>query len=84
MSLLADDNCDYDSDGNGRTDRNWAADWIAANPSQRADPPGCRLPGMRPFAKLELPAQRPRFLVVTGPPGRLGRELIFFEKKALR
>ena len=33
MSLLADDNCDYDSDGNGQTDHNWAADWIAANPT---------------------------------------------------
>ena len=33
MSLMANDNCDYDSDGNGQTDRNWAADWIAANPA---------------------------------------------------
>lgn len=32
MERLADDNCDYDSDGNGSRDRNWAADWIAANP----------------------------------------------------
>ena len=32
MALMADDNCDYDSDGNGSRDRNWAADWIAANP----------------------------------------------------
>ena len=31
MSLMANDNCDYD--GNGQTDRNWAADWIAANPA---------------------------------------------------
>ena len=33
MSLRANDICDYDSDGNGQTDRNWAADWIAANPA---------------------------------------------------
>jgi hypothetical protein len=32
MALMATDNCDYDSDGNGSTDRNWASDWIAANP----------------------------------------------------
>ncbi len=32
MQLMADDNCDYDSDGNGSRDRNWAAEWIAANP----------------------------------------------------
>jgi hypothetical protein len=32
MQRLADDNCDYDSDGNGSRDRNWAAEWIAANP----------------------------------------------------
>ncbi|MBN2345932.1 MAG: hypothetical protein JXO51_06040 [Candidatus Aminicenantes bacterium] len=33
MALMADDNCDYDSDGNGSRDRNWAADWITANAS---------------------------------------------------
>ncbi len=27
MPLLANDNCDYDSDGNGSRDRNWALDW---------------------------------------------------------
>ncbi|MCP4712448.1 MAG: DNRLRE domain-containing protein [Planctomycetes bacterium] len=27
MPLLADDNCDYDSDGNSSRDRNWAIDW---------------------------------------------------------
>ncbi len=27
MLLLANDNCDYDSDGNGTRDRNWALDW---------------------------------------------------------
>ncbi len=27
MELLANDNCDYDSDGNGSRDRNWALDW---------------------------------------------------------
>jgi hypothetical protein len=32
MELMADDNCDYDSDGNGSPDRNWAADWVAAHP----------------------------------------------------
>jgi hypothetical protein len=32
MALMADDNCDYDSDGNGSRDRNWAAEWLAANP----------------------------------------------------
>ena len=33
MALLANDNCDYDSDGNGSRDRNWASAWITANPS---------------------------------------------------
>jgi hypothetical protein len=32
MKLMANDNCDYDSNGNGDLDKNWAADWIAANP----------------------------------------------------
>ncbi|HQF39355.1 MAG TPA: DNRLRE domain-containing protein [Opitutaceae bacterium] len=27
MALLANDNCDYDSDGNGSRDRNWATVW---------------------------------------------------------
>jgi len=27
MPLLANDNCDYDSDANGSLDRNWAIDW---------------------------------------------------------
>ena len=27
MELLANDNCDYDSDGNGSRDKNWASDW---------------------------------------------------------
>ena len=27
MPLMADDNCDYDSDGNGSRDRNWATVW---------------------------------------------------------
>jgi hypothetical protein len=31
MSLRANDNCDYDSNNDGEPDRNWAADWIAAN-----------------------------------------------------
>jgi hypothetical protein len=33
LSKMANDNCDYDSDNNGSRDRNWAIDWIAANPS---------------------------------------------------
>jgi len=33
MELKANDACDYDSDGNGSLDRNWATTWIAANPS---------------------------------------------------
>lgn len=32
MPLHCDDNCDYDSDGNGSLDKNWALDWIADNP----------------------------------------------------
>lgn len=27
MILMANDNCDYDSDGNGSRDKNWALDW---------------------------------------------------------
>lgn len=27
MELMANDNCDYDSDGNGSRDKNWAVDW---------------------------------------------------------
>lgn len=30
----ADDNCDYDSDGNGTPDRNWAIDWQNAHPGE--------------------------------------------------
>ncbi|MBN2369988.1 MAG: hypothetical protein JXO72_05830 [Vicinamibacteria bacterium] len=33
MEKLADDECQFDSDGNGSRDRNWANDWIAAHPS---------------------------------------------------
>jgi len=33
MERMANDNCDYDSDGNGDLDRNWAADWIAGHPN---------------------------------------------------
>jgi hypothetical protein len=33
MNLQANDNCDYDSNGDGDLDRNWAVDWIAANPA---------------------------------------------------
>jgi hypothetical protein len=32
MPLMANDNCDYDSDGNGSLDRNWAIDWQDAHP----------------------------------------------------
>jgi hypothetical protein len=28
------DNCDYDSDGNGSTDKNWARDWQDAHPGE--------------------------------------------------
>ena len=31
MALAANDNCDYDSDGNGSPDRNWAVDWLAGH-----------------------------------------------------
>lgn len=30
----ATDGCDYDSDGDGRTDRNWATDWQSAHPGK--------------------------------------------------
>ena len=32
MQLYANDNCYYDSDNNLSRDRNWALDWVAANP----------------------------------------------------
>ena len=31
MSLNANDNCDYDSDGNGSRDANWATDWQSSH-----------------------------------------------------
>ncbi|MEN6310142.1 MAG: PKD domain-containing protein, partial [Acidobacteriota bacterium] len=31
---LANDNCDYDSDGNGTRDKNWAIDWENAHPGE--------------------------------------------------
>lgn len=31
---IANDNCDYDSDGNGSRESNWADEWCAANPGQ--------------------------------------------------
>jgi hypothetical protein len=31
MALLANDNCDYDSDGNSSLDRNWATDWQSSH-----------------------------------------------------
>jgi hypothetical protein len=33
----ANDNCDYDSDGNGSLDRNWATDWQSAHPGEWFD-----------------------------------------------
>jgi hypothetical protein len=33
----ANDNCDYDSDGNGSLDRNWAIEWQTAHPGQWYD-----------------------------------------------
>ena len=35
MKKLANDNCDYDSNGDGSQDKNWAADWVAANPDSQ-------------------------------------------------
>jgi hypothetical protein len=32
VPLSANDNCDYDSDGNGSPDANWALEWQAAHP----------------------------------------------------
>ena len=32
MALYANDNCDYDGDGNGSLESNWAALWLAAHP----------------------------------------------------
>jgi hypothetical protein len=32
MKKLANDNCDYDSNGDGSQDKNWAADWVAGHP----------------------------------------------------
>ena len=37
VDKFANDNCDYDSDGNGSLDRNWATDWQAAHPGQWYD-----------------------------------------------
>lgn len=34
MALLANDNCDYDSDGNGSRDTNWATAWQNAHPGE--------------------------------------------------
>jgi hypothetical protein len=33
MELMGTDNCDYDSNNDGIVDKNWAADWIAKNPT---------------------------------------------------
>ena len=34
LSKGANDNCDYDSNGDGRIDKNWAEDWQNANPEK--------------------------------------------------
>jgi hypothetical protein len=34
LDKYADDHCNYDSDGNGTRDANWAEEWSAANPGQ--------------------------------------------------
>jgi hypothetical protein len=34
VDKFADDNCDYDSDGNGSRDRNWAQEWQNTHPGQ--------------------------------------------------
>ncbi len=33
MQKFADDVCNYDSDGDGSSDKNWAEEWITANPN---------------------------------------------------
>ena len=33
MPMLCNDNCDYDGDGNGSRESNWADNWLAAYPS---------------------------------------------------
>jgi hypothetical protein len=33
MLLFANDNCDYDSNGDESIDSNWAANWVDANPT---------------------------------------------------
>ena len=35
--VYANDNCDYDSDGNGSRDANWATSWQAAHPGEWYD-----------------------------------------------
>jgi hypothetical protein len=34
LDKMANDNCDYDSDGDGSRDKNWAIDWQEANPGE--------------------------------------------------
>jgi len=36
---IPNDNCDYDSDGDGRRDANWAMEWQSANPGKWYDCP---------------------------------------------
>jgi hypothetical protein len=36
---LVNDNCDYDSNGDGVVDRNWAVDWQNAHPGEWYDCP---------------------------------------------
>jgi hypothetical protein len=35
VALYADDNCDYDTNGDYTRDKNWAQSWITANPTSR-------------------------------------------------
>jgi hypothetical protein len=43
MALWANDNCDYDSDGNGSRESNWATNWTAAHPSDELTLTGNRI-----------------------------------------
>lgn len=37
MELLANDNCDYDSNNDGTQDQNWAINWQNAHPGEWFD-----------------------------------------------
>ena len=66
---LANDACDYDSNGDGVRDRNWAIDWQNAHPGEWYN---C---DVGPLPAAERQPQGLRRLAPLGPPGRLGREL---------